>query len=137
MIRDSAIARKDIEFSGRETPPRLGNLAIGDESLVDDVFSFGPLAPFSFEIKRIVGGEQAGARYNLGLRSAAHVVEDARLGVDIVGGAVAVDFGAVLEVFVADVAPGLHVAGIVVVIHGVGIQLFVHAFQVDVAARML
>ncbi len=103
---------------------------------MDDVFSIHSLAPFAFEVERIVGGEQPGPRHNLGLRRAAHIVEDSRLGVDVVLGVIAVELGPVQKVFIADVAPGLYIAGIVVVIHRVGIQFLVDAFQVDVAARV-
>ena len=125
MIGDGAIAGKNIELGAGEPPPGLWNLAIGDESFVDDVLSVHALAPFAFEIKRVVGGQQAGTRNDLGLRRAAHVVEDAGLGVDVVFGAIAVELGPVQEIFIADVAPRLHVAGVVVVIHRVGIQLLV------------
>ncbi len=136
MVRDGALAGKDVELGAGEPPPRFGNLAIGDEAIVHDVLSVHTLAPFAFEVERIAGGEQAGARNDLGFRGAAHVVEDARLGVHVVLGVIAVEFGAVQEIFVADVAPGLYVASVVVVIHGVGVQFLVRHFQMDVAAQV-
>ena len=136
MVSDGAVVRKNVEFGRGEPPPRFWNLAIGDESVVDDVFSVFALAPFPFEIEGIAGGEQAGTRHDLGLRGSAHIVKDSRLGVYVVLGVIAVELGSVQKVFIADVAPRLHVAGVVVVIHRVGIQFLVDAFNVNVAAQV-
>ena len=70
------------------------------------------------------------------IRCAANVVENTRLGVHVVGSVIAIELGPVQEVFIADIAPGFHVAGVVVVIHGVGVHLLVNALQVDIASQV-
>src|ERR1700733_2922427 len=47
-VSDGALVGKDVELGGGKPPPRFGNLAIGDESVVDNVLSFDPFAPFAF-----------------------------------------------------------------------------------------
>ena len=134
VVTDGPFIGNDVELGRGESPPRLRNFAICHESVIQNVVIRFALRPFSFEIERIVGGQQTGPRHDLGRRCPAHIPEDAGLIEIVIFAVIAFQLVAFQVILESNMPTRFHFAGVLVVIHLVGFELPVDRVDDNVAA---
>src|SRR5215469_8114572 len=71
------LAGDHVEARPFQPPPGMGNAAVGQETVVQDVFIFDALAPLTFEVVRVGAGEHTGTSIDARRAGTAHIVEPA------------------------------------------------------------
>lgn len=96
---------------------------------MEDIVILEAFGPFTFKIIGIVCSEKARANLDAGSRRPAYGIEFSSLLVDVVFGIVAVQFFAAVEVLEVNVAAGLDVSGVRVIVDLVGLELHIVGFD--------
>ena len=117
-------------------PPTFGHLAIGNKAVVQNVLILQTFRQITFEIERILRGQQPPAGLNPGGKGSINLIKFAGFRVDVVLYVICVQFFFTQEMIKVNVPPCLGVTGLVVVIHLVGGQLHAFGFNDDAAAQV-
>ena len=133
---NGALTRNYVEDWSAQPPPRAGQQAVGEKPIMQDVAILYLFSPLRLKIKGISRRQQSGPGMDDGHRRAGNHIELSFFAIDVVVGTVAINFLAALEVFKINVAAGLHITGICVVVDLVGTHEHVGGFHADHAAQV-
>jgi hypothetical protein len=110
LIRFGAIAGNDVEFGPLHDPPRtapLGDFAVGDPAVIEDVLGADSLRPLAFGVIRAGAAQDAFAHHSARRRFHTHIEERAVFGLAIVLHVIAPDLLVFIEAVEIDVAGGV------------------------------
>src|SRR5205823_8729257 len=130
-VADSVVSGNDDEPGTAHSPPGLGDFAVGDPAVIQNVLLANALRPLALKVKRTVGRQHARPRDDLGMSLAADVVKLALLVLGVVLQVVGPDLLVFIEIPEVDVSAGMHVAGAFVPIDLVGPKQHLGVFQLD------
>jgi len=104
VARDHVIFREDRERFAVQGPPGVGDMAIGDDAVVDDVAILEFLGGHALEVERLLRDEQSRSCHDFGFREALNVRKSPVVSHGVVLGRIAVKDLVVQVVAIGDVA---------------------------------